>query len=140
MNNNEQRQHGNIGTWPWVAVAVIVLIPNLLPNLGMWWGPAIGTIGGLIGGAIGCYVGIKRTELPEERRLMIRVMALVFLLMVGSGAGFVLGFLLFSGYYCFLVFPPFGLGLFLLVRYANRKRREIFAEVQADDDGASPGV
>ena len=102
-------------------------------------GPAIGTVGGIIGAAICCYVGIKRTELPEERRLMIRMTTLVLLLMVGFGVGFVGGKLLLPGYYSFLVFPPFGLGIFMVVRYSNRKRRETYAHAPTSG-GTSPGL
>jgi hypothetical protein len=113
---------------------VVTMLLCMIPDLGPWWGSAVGVVGGTIGGAVGVCVAIKRTELPQERTLLVRYFTLFFLLMGGCLACFLL--LPLPGYYRFLVFLPFGIGLFLLVRSGNRRRREIYAQVL----GAGPGT
>lgn len=109
---------GRADTWPWVVVMICV-VGSL--DLGPRWGPIVGVTGGLIGAAAGVYWGVKRTPLPQERRAIVRLMLLNVLLM----AAFAASFLLLPGSYRFLAFVPFGIGLFLLVRYGNRRRRDL---------------
>jgi hypothetical protein len=84
----------------------------------------IGVTGGLVGCAVGAYVLIKRAKSAQERTFW-RWAAAVMLLIAVS---FAVAWVLVPGWYRFLLFIPYGAGLFLLVRYGNRRLAEVHRE------------
>jgi hypothetical protein len=67
---------------------------------------------------VGAYYGIKRSNSAKERGLMSRCCLLLLFVI----ALFAIGYWLIPGYYRFLVFIPFGISVFVLVRHTNRRR------------------
>jgi hypothetical protein len=117
MMNDPKVESGR--TWAWVAALVVVVVLADL-NLTPWWGTAVGVIGGVLGAALGVYGATRKTESPRERVFLVRYAILLFALIAAFVACFFL--LPLADGYRFLLFLPFGAGIFLLVRYANRER------------------
>jgi RsiW-degrading membrane proteinase PrsW (M82 family) len=97
------------------------------------WSAYGGAAIGILGGMAGAYCGIKRMNLREERALMWRFLLLSLMLM----ALFAIGFLLIPGYYRFLVFIPFGIGIFVLVHQSNDRRTALQTAPQEHSGVAS---
>ena len=100
--------------------ALVLIVLGCLGSIDYRWSAYGGSALGLIGGAVGVYFGLKRLNSAQERALLVRYF-LLLLLIIALGA---IGFWLIPGYYRFLVFVPCGLGLFLLIRYTNRRRSQ----------------
>jgi hypothetical protein len=93
-----------------------------------------GLIGGIVGGAIGVlgglvgtYFSIKNTAGPRERRFMIRV-AIVAWIVVSA---FMAGLLLLPMPYNFLLWIPYGIALPLAILWCNRRQQRIRVEESA---------
>jgi hypothetical protein len=86
-------------------------------NLDSWTNMLIGVTGAFVGCAYGAYAAIKGAKSPQERTF-VWVWAIVALLLFVS---FAVAWVVVPGWYRFLLFIPFALALFLLVRYGNRK-------------------
>jgi hypothetical protein len=108
----------NRQVWGWMLLAVVLTGLDCLAGTDYRWGAYGGATIGVIGGIVGAYYGIRRSSPAEEGALMSRFLLCWFLLLA-LGA---VGFWLMPGDYRFLVFIPIGLGLFVLVRHANRRR------------------
>src|SRR5262245_30794797 len=96
-----------------------------------WWiwtiailGPAIGVAGGLLG----TYLSIRNTRGPRERSLMIRVALLCWLLVIAFSAGI----FLIPTWHKHLLWAPYVVVLFLLIRWCNRSQARIRQEEAGD--------
>ena len=112
--------------WVWALIALVLLVLGSLTKVDYRLSAYGGAVIGVLGGTAGAYYGIKRLNLGEERALIWRFLLLLLLLM----ALFATGFLLIPGYYRFLVFIPFGIAIFVLVRDTNCKRTDLQTEQQ----------
>jgi len=80
-------------------------------------GSILGVVVGLVGAAVGAFVTIKRATSPRGRADWIWCTVVIFLLV----ASFAIAFAFTPGWYRFLWFLPYGIGLALLVRCGNRR-------------------
>jgi len=120
--------------WVWALVTLVLIVLGSLSSIDYRWSAYGGAAIGVLGGTAGACYGIRRLNLEEERALMWRFLLVLLLLM----ALFAIGFLLIPGYYRFLVFIPFGIGIFVLVRHTNRTRTDLHTAQQEHSGIASP--
>lgn len=96
----------------------------------------IGTVGGIIGGtmgfaggAIGTYVSIKNAAGPKQRRFMVRVAVVGWILITL----FLILLWVLPNPYRWLIWIPYGLALPLAIVVLNRKQRAIRSEEERTD-------
>jgi hypothetical protein len=96
----------------------------------------IGTVGGIIGGtmglaggAIGTYASIKNTAGPKERRFMVRVAVVGWILITL----FLILLWVLPNPYRWLIWIPYGLALPLAIVVLNRKQQAIRSEEERTD-------
>lgn len=96
----------------------------------------IGTVGGIIGGtmglaggAIGTYASIKNTAGPKERRFIVRVAVVGWILITL----FLILLWVLPNPYRWLIWIPYGLALPLAIVALNRKQQAIRSEEERTD-------
>lgn len=83
----------------------------------IWIGVGIGCAVGVAGGVIGTYRSISRAQTPDAKKTIVRLSVYAW---VGISVFLALMFALPSPY-SFLLWIPYGIGLGLFIRHANRQ-------------------
>ena len=93
-------------------------------------GAVLGPILGLLGGIVGAWCSIRNTRSPRERRFVIRMIVLLWLLLCGLiGAPLVLMFTgIVPGWFYWTCFTVFFCTLMPLIVWGNRRQRQIQVE------------
>lgn len=98
-------------------------------------GGLIGGVLGLLGGAVGTYFSIKNTAGPRERKFMVQVAIVAWIVVTA----FVLGLLMLPQPYNFLLWVPYGIALPLGIIWTNRRQRTIRSDEEASGPAKTTG-
>jgi hypothetical protein len=90
----------------------------------IWIVAILGPVIGVAGGLLGTYFSIRNAKGPRERALMIRAALLCWLLVMTFAAGV----FLIPTWHKHLLWAPYVVVLFLLIRWCNRSQARIRQE------------